>query len=321
MRAKRLFLGVMLVGIFLSAGLAWPQGEAPQNLHLEASADFDYNFNATQQPDNPQGARMVQKRGSVGYTQAGKISYNVNPAGPLDLEGKYEFFQNFFPRVRGVDTLMHTWSLSPAYSFGATKNMRVWLPCAFNYTDVQSDKYITAFTLAPNFFHRYSRALGWAAEMRLGRKYGWTPQTMPGLFNYSGRNIGYSLGGYYFFGDKGGYLQVRLSNDYVNTVGRNNDGASFNMLLSGMYPFTAKLSLSLYLSLGLLPYDHRYQDGTTTTYPTREDKTMVLGVIASYDIYRGLAASLHYYLTRQDSNIFLYDYTAHVLGGQVVYRY
>jgi hypothetical protein len=144
---------------------------------------------------------------------------------------------------------------------------------------------------------------------------------MPGLFNYSGRNIGYSLGGYYFFGDKGGYLQVRLSNDYVNTVGRNNDGASFNMLLSGMYPFTAKLSLSLYLSLGLLPYDHRYQDGTTTTYPTREDKTMVLGVIASYDIYRGLAASLHYYLTRQDSNIFLYDYTAHVLGGQVVYRY
>jgi len=321
MMTRRLLLAMMLLSALWPTGLSWPQDEAPKKFNLEVSTDFDYDANATQQPDNPAGAALVNKRGSAVYTQAAKLAYNVNPVGPLDLEGKYEFFQNFHPRVSTVDTLMHTWSLSPSYSFGAARNFRLWLPFSFNYTDVQSDKYLTAFALAPNFFHRYSQALGWGLEMWLGRKYGWTPQAMPGLFDYSGRNIGYSLGGYYFFGDKGGYLQARLSNDYVGAVGRNNDGSSFHLLLSGLYPFTPKFSLTLYLDLGLVPYDHRYQDGTLTAYPTREDKTMVFGAIASYEIYRGLAANLHYYMTRQDSNIFLYDYTTHILGGQVAYRY
>jgi len=163
--------------------------------------------------------------------------------------------------------------------------------------------------------------MGVAAEMRLVRKYGWLPQAMPQFFDYTSRNIGGSLGYYYFIGDKGGYLQARISYDYCGARGSNNDGSSYRLLLSGEYPFTPQFKVLLYLDMGLWPYEHRYFDGTATVYPKRDDQILTFGAIASYEIHKGWVGSKHFYLTRQGSNIALYNYITQIVGAQLAYRY
>jgi hypothetical protein len=57
------------------------------------------------------------------------------------------------------------------------------------------------------------------------------------------------------------------------------------------------------------------------TFPHRQDKNLLFGAAATYKIYKGLEASLHYYYTRHNSNIVTYDYTSHIVGGQLAYKY
>jgi hypothetical protein len=316
--------GVWLVAV-LGVFLAWiPVGkaaEAPQKLHLEVSGDIDYNTNATQQPGNGLLAYPVNGGGSLVLTNALKVQYNFNPTGPWDVETKYELFQNYYTRFSFVDTMMHTWTLNPSYSLGTYRNMKVWLPFAFNYTDVGSDKYYTSFALSPQFFHRVSQQMGYALEMRLLKRYGWIPQFNPGLFDYTSRNFGLSAGYYYFIGKKGGYLQARCSYDLSDARGRNNDYSGYRLTLSGEYPAGSRLNFILYLDLALRPYWHDFIGSVPPVSDARNDKVMILGVIMECKIYKGLVGSLHYYLNRQDSNVPLYDYTAHILGAQLAYKY
>lgn len=232
-------------------------------------------------------------------------------------------FQNFHDRenLSYIDTLTHTWTLSPTYSFGEYKNIKFWVPLAFNYTDVGSDKYTTAFTAYPNLFHRLSQAWGYSLEMRLARRYGWTPQLFAQFFDYTSRDIGGSLGLFYFFGDKGGYLQARLNYDHVSAQGSNNDASSYYFLASGEYPLTADLKFSLYLRLGMTPYEHLFFNGPVAVSPKRLDKTLLFGSTITYRIYKVFSANLHYYVRRQDSNIGIYDYVSHIIGVQLAYRY
>jgi hypothetical protein len=177
------------------------------------------------------------------------------------------------------------------------------------------------FSLTPNCFHRLSEAVGYSLEMRLIRNYGWSPQVFPQFYDDTSRAIGGSAGFFYFIGDKGGYLQLRLNYDYVGSRGSNNDTSSYSLTMTSEYPVTTKLKVYCYLTLGLLPYDHPYRDGTLIVFPKRQDKTLLFGSSVTYDIYKGLSANLHYYARRQDSNIALYDYVTHIIGVQLAYRY
>jgi len=323
---------LLMVGLLMGALLGRSAGAAEQKLRLEVYADFDYNTNATQQPGGAD-AQLVTGQGSPVLTQGLKAEYNFNPAGPFDVQLKYDLFNNFYTRIGFIDTLMHTWTLSPSYSFGASRNIKFWLPFSFNYTDVGSDKYFTSFVLRPNLFHRFSQHWGYSVELRLTRRYGWIPQFFPRLYDYTSRNTGASLGLYYFL-DNGGYLQARLSYEYVGAEGSNIDHSAFSLLVSGEYPITKKLNVLLYLDLALRPYDHVYREFPviifpniapfpfpTQNFPKREDKILTFGALVEYKIYKGFIGSVHYYVTRWDSNIPLYDFTSHIFGGQLAYRY
>jgi hypothetical protein len=322
--SRKWWAALLLVvwGPFLPA-LASGEEAAVQKFHLEVYADFDYDFNATQQPDSQPAKALVPRRGSMVFNQYLKGEYNINPEGRFDIQAKYELFQNFHNRefVGYLDTMTHNWTLRPSYNFLEYQNLVLWVPFAFNYTDVGSDKYTTTFSLTPNIFHRLSEAWGYSLEMRLIRNYGWVPQYFPQFYDYTARALGGSAGLYYFHGNTGGYLQLRLSYDYVGSRGSNNDASSYNLTMSGEYPVLPDLRIYCFLSLGLLPYDHPYYDGTFFPYPKRLDKTLLLGSTLTYDIYKGLYANLHYYLRRQDSNIGLYDYVTHIIGVQVGYHY
>jgi len=323
-RDFRVMLALVVLGLFLPAGASGEDAAAPiQKLHVEAHADFDYDFNATQQPDAKPAKLLVPRRGSMTFTQYAKGEYNFNPEGRFDVQAKYELFQNFHSRrlLAYIDTMTHTWTLRPSYSFLEGKNLVLWVPFSFNFTDVGSDKNTTAFSLTPNCFHRLSETLGYSVEMRLVRNYGWTPQVFPQFYDSTSRAIGSSAGFFYFIGDKGGYLQLRLNYDYVGARGSNNDTSSYNLTMSGEYPVTTKLKFYCYLTMGLLPYEHPYRDGTEFVFHKRHDKTLLVGSTVTYDIYKGLSANLHYNVRRQDSNIGIYDYVTHIIGVQLAYAY
>jgi hypothetical protein len=331
--------------LFLAAMLCFAnmvnaaESQEVKKLSLEVSSDFDFDSNATQQNNLPADVATTGKRSSIVYTQTLKAQYDLNPAGPFNLQAKYEYFQNFHTHAGFVDTMYHTWFLTPSYLLGVYRNIKVWLPCTFNYTDVGSNKYFTSFTVAPNLFHRFSKTMGYGVELRLGRRYGWLPQEFPQFYDYTSRGIGGSLG-YYYFLDNGGYLQVRFNYDYVGARGSNNSASRYGLTLSGEYPLTPKFNFLLFLDLALQNNDNVFQQGRTvifqnvppnvlvllpvppeSVFPKRTDKNMLLGVIATMKIYRGLEGNMHYYYTRHNSNIPFYDYTSHIVGAQLAYKY
>jgi hypothetical protein len=80
--------------------------------------------------------------------------------------------------------------------------------------------------------------------------------------------------------------------------------------------------VSTFLDLLLQPFDKEFYGGyPLQLYPKRRDKTLIMGVNATYQIYKGLEFNLHYYLIRDDSNNPIFDYIRHILGGQIGFRY
>ena len=47
----------------------------------------------------------------------------------------------------------------------------------------------------------------------------------------------------------------------------------------------------------------------------------MFGMQATYELFKGLEAGIHWYFIRDNSNINLYNYSRHIAGGQLAYRY
>jgi hypothetical protein len=300
---------------------AQPVQEA-KPIALEANALFDWDSNVTQQPNNSIARLQVPGRGDATFSQSASAEYTLFQNKPFTLPVKYSLFQNFHPRLSQNDTLMHTVSITPTYLRGSTQFS---LPAYYGYTDVQSDKYTTSYILTPTIFHRFSPEWGLEVGGNFIWQENWVLQTNQ-QYEGGGNNYGGKIGGYYFIGDKGGYLQARFSYDYFAAQGRNNRASIYHLLLAGFYPFTEKLSGQLFVDFNTSPYTFHYNDstyinGVLTPFPKRDDKGINLGLVGTYKIYKGFEAGLHYYFTALDSNISLYAYNKHVIGGTLTYRY
>ncbi len=144
------------------------------------------------------------------------------------------------------------------------------------------------------------------------------------------KNFGGSLGAYYFFKKQTGFLQMRLSYEHDNAAGNNWDASTYRMLLAALYPVTDKLKFNAFLDMYLQPYEHQFYNGETVgnifgapliDQPHRYDKVLIFGLQATYEIFKGLEFNVHYFVTRADSNVSLYDYSRHIVGCQLGYRY
>ncbi len=279
---------------------------------------FDYDSNVTLQPGDPVSAQLVSGAGDAVYTYNGYLEYNFfNPAGRFGLLGQYALYQNFHPRLTKYDMLSHTVGLTPTYSFSRG---RLWLPFSYAFVDVENDKYYTAFTFTPIYLHLLTPKLGLEVGTRFARKYYWFPVGIP-QDSRSAKNLGGSLGLYYFLKNMEGYLQARFSYEHDFTTGANWASSSYRLFLMALYPVTARLKVSTFLDLILQPYDHPFLSGNLVYLDKREDKMMIFGVNVAYAFYKGLEFNVHYYFVRDDSNIALYDYRRHIVGCQLGYRY
>jgi Tfp pilus assembly protein PilF len=286
--------------------------------YFNVYAGVDYDSNVTLQPGGAAAAQLISGKGDAAYSYGGYLEYNPFPEGPYGLIGSYAFFQNFHPRISTFDQVTHTVGLTPTYQF---QNGRLWLPFTYNYTDVQSDKYYTAFVLSPTYLYLLNPKVGLELGGRLAREYYWTPISFP-QDDRSGRNLGGSLGAYYFLENQPGFLQARFSYVHDFTGGTNWDNTTYRLYLSALYPVTPRLKLNPFVDMVLQPYNFRFFDVTADTYTSkRYDRILTCGLIATYAIYKGLEANLHYYFTRDASNRGLYDYRRHIVGFQLGYRY
>ena len=287
-------------------------------LRFNVSVGVDYDSNVTLQPGDPAAAKLVSGAGDVVYTQTANLEFNPFPLDPFGLLFQYSYYQNFHPRISTYDMLSHVWGLCPNYSF---QNSRVWLPFSFNYTDVQSDKYYTAFLLTPTYLHMVSARVGVEVGARFARKYYWTPVFLP-EDDRSAHNYGSSLGIYYFIKNQEGFFQARFSYEHDGTAGSNWDSSSYRLLLAALYPVNKWLKLNAFVDLVLQPYEHRWFNGDPlATFPKREDRILLTGLQATSEIYKGLEFNVHYFFVRDDCNVALYDYKRHIVGCQLGFRY
>jgi tetratricopeptide (TPR) repeat protein len=279
---------------------------------------FDYDSNVTLQPGDVGAAQQVSGKGDVVFSQSGYLEYTPLTHGPYSLRTSYAFYQNFHPRISNFDLLSHTVAVTPVYNY---QSGRVWVPFFFNYTDVESDKYYTAFDLNPAWLHLASPKVGVEIGGRLARKYYWFPLGIQ-EDDRSGRAFGGSLGLYYFLKNQQGYIQARFAYERDNTSGKNWDNSNYRFLLAALYPLTNRLKVNTFVEYLIAPYSHRFFDGNPQDVnPKRFDNIFIFGALATYTIYKGLDFNVHYFLVKANSNINLYDYDRHIVGCQIGYNY
>jgi tetratricopeptide (TPR) repeat protein len=306
-------------------GLLEKRLEEVRPFHIGVSTAFDFDSNVTLQPGSASAASQVSGGGDIVYTQTAVAEYNFLAEKPISVLTQYAYFQNFHPRITSYDMLSHYWAVIPTYNFKAG---RFWLPLSFNYADVQSDKYYTGYLVNPTLLYMLNPSVGLEFGARFNRKYYWTPVFLQ-QDDRSAKNFGGSVGAYYFFKKQTGFLQLRLSYEHDNAGGSNWDTPTYRMLLGVLYPIN-KFKINAFLDMYLQPYEHQFYNGETVgnilgaplvDQPYRYDKVLIFGLQVSYEIYKGLEFNVHYFVTRDDSNVSLYDYSRHIVGCQLGYRY
>ena len=279
---------------------------------------WDYDSNVTLQPGDPAAAQQVSGKGDAVYTHTGVVEYTLGAGRPWSLLTQYAFYQNFHLRLTKFDTAGHTAGLSPIYTW---EKGRLYLPCNFNYTDVENDKYYTAFYFTPTYLHMLTPKVGLEIGGRAARQYYWFPVSLP-QDDRSGRVLGSSLGLYYFFKNQEGYLLARGSYEHNYASGDNWSNNSYRLFTAALYPVTSRLKASLFMDFMLQPYVNNFIGSPQfLSGSPRNDTILILGAQATYSIYKGLEANIHYYFVRDSSNVALYDYDRHIIGGQLGYRY
>ncbi len=294
--------------------------------HITVSSGFDYDSNVTLAPGGGATVATVSGKASAVFSQTALLEYTVLPAGPFSVLTQYSYFQNFHPAVQGYDIMSHFMGITPTYSF---KSGRLWLPINYTYMDLQSDKYYTGVNVTPTYLHLVTQRLGLEVGAKYNRQYYWTPVFLS-QDNRTGNAWGGNVGLYYFFKKQTGYVQARLGYLHNNTTGNNWDSSSYNLLLSLLWPITEKLKYNVFLDLTQQPFDNTFYNGATVgnvfgaplvPQPKRQDQILMFGMQATYELVRGLEAGVHWYFIRDNSNISLYNYSRHIAGGQLAYRY
>jgi Tfp pilus assembly protein PilF len=294
--------------------------------HITVSSGFDYDSNVTLAPGAGAEVAKVSGQASAVFYQNALMEYTVLPAGPFSVLTQYNYFQNFHPAVKGYDIMSHFMGLTPTYAF---KSGRFWLPMSFTFMDLQSDKYYTGFLVTPTYLHMATDHLGLEVGAKFNRQYYWSPVFYP-QDDRSGKMWGGNVGAYYFFKKQKGFVQARFGYWYNNTTGNNWDSSSFNLLLAALWPITDKLKYNIFLDLTHQPFDNTFYNGETVgnvagapllSQPKRRDQILMFGMQASYELVKGLEAGVHWYFIRDNSNITLYNYSRHIAGGQIAYRY
>ncbi|MCL4503333.1 MAG: hypothetical protein M1438_16015 [Deltaproteobacteria bacterium] len=91
-------------------------------------------------------------------------------------------------------------------------------------------------------------------------------------------------------------------------------------MLAALYPVTEKLKVNAFVDLNLQPFEHQFFNGVGFENK-RFDKTIITGLQITYNIWKGLDFNVHYFYSRDDSNTSFYNYSRHIFGAQVAYRY
>ena len=297
-------------------GLLEKRLEETRPFHLGISTGFDFDSNVTLQPGSPGSAAQVSGGGDVVFTQTALAEYNFFADKPFNVMAQYAYYQNFHPRITSYDLLSHYWSLIPTYNF---QSGRFWLPMSYNYSDVQSNKYYTGYLLTPTLLYLLNQNWGLEVGGRLNRKYYWTPISFA-QDDRSAKNLGSSLGAYYFFKKQKGFVQLRFSYEHDFAAGTNWTCSYYRVLLAALYPATDKLKFNAFVDVLSQPFDNPFFNGSNFLH-RRYDAVLVFGLQATYEIYKGLEFNVHYFMTRDDSNVALYDYSRHIVGCQLGYRY
>jgi len=307
-------------------GILTQRTEELRPFRITVATGFDFDSNVTVSPSGGAEVTGVSGKASAVFSQTALLEYTVNPTGPFSLLTQYSYYQNFHPAVTGYDQMNHFVGLTPTYAF---KNGRFWLPVSYTYMDLQSDKYYTGYLVTPTYLHQINEKIGLEVGAKYNSQQFWTPLYLS-QDNRTGNLWGGNVGMYYFFKKQKGFVQARLGYWNNNTQGSNWDSNSYNLLLSLLWPISDKLKYNIFLDLTQQPFTHTWYNGATVDniqgnplvpQPKRRDQILMFGMQATYELFKGLEAGIHWYFLRDNSNIDLYNYSRHITGGQLAYRY
>jgi tetratricopeptide (TPR) repeat protein len=307
-------------------GLLEKRLEELRPFHLGATVGVDYDSNVTLQTGGASAAATSAGQGSLTYTQTATAEYNFFAGQPINVLTQYAYYQNFHMRIPSFDLLSHYVAVIPTNNF---KSGRVRFTLIYKYADVGSDKYYTGYLMTPTLLYLVTPTVGLEVGARFNRQVYWTPVFLS-QDERTGNVFGNSLGLYYFFKNQKGFLQARVSYEHDNTQGSNWDNSTYRLLVAALYPVTDRLKINAFVDMYLQPYDNVFFNGETVDnvagapllpQPKRYDQVIIPGLQITYEMLKGLEFNVHYFFTRDASNVRLYSYSRHIVGCQLGYRY
>jgi hypothetical protein len=96
------------------------------------------------------------------------------------------------------------------------------------------------------------------------------------------------------------------------TLQGSRDSNNYNLLLSLLWPISDKLKYNMFLDLTQQPFKNTFYNGAVVgniqgnpliPQPKRRDQILMFGVQATYELFKGMEAGIHWYFIRDNSNI------------------
>jgi hypothetical protein len=315
-------IGGILAG--MPAG-AVDQGKLPVTFDASTGFAFDSNANLS---STKRSVNRYQEDGTVGmYKQQANVGYNLSLTKELGTLFQYSYYQEFHFRLSSVDVLSHNFTLTPTWNIRGNSGQIVSL-FNFNYMDVGSSKYKTAYTVNPTYFQMLTKKLMVEIGWRFERSYYTAPVTIP-QDNRTAHTYGANFGLYYFINDaRSALFSLRAVPSWNVASGSNFNGASYSYIAGTQFPIIKDLLFQANFTFTHAPYYNTWVNASVPTgqqylyhYPKRQDYLLEGAIYATYQFYKGFYGQLQFLATRSASNIDFYNYDRFFLGGMVGYRY
>ncbi|MBI5875876.1 MAG: SH3 domain-containing protein [Deltaproteobacteria bacterium] len=272
--------------------------EKPWKLTL--GAGWQYDDNVILKPSDQTVANGISGEKDTAYVALLRAEYAAELSGPLAVKAQYSAYYKDYQTLDAYDVMSHTVAVAPGY---ALRESMINMLLSYNYTWVDSDKYLNTETVSPG----YSLMIGKNQMGQIGLRWQTKDFLKPPLAadeNRDSQDLAASLGWFYFYAGNNEFMNINYEINKEDTKGINWKYLGNKLNLNLSIPLKDKLKFNGSAEI----YQQQFEHVNTNFLKKRRDRTYTGSALIAYEFYENAEIQFQYTYIRGDSNIAIYDY-------------
>ncbi|GAB4484515.1 MAG: hypothetical protein OHK006_08950 [Thermodesulfovibrionales bacterium] len=288
---------------------------AAKPFSMSVGARYEFDSNVISKPSDPEVSRyFIDRQRDQREVVTLQAAYNLAKEGsPFSLKTQYNFYLSNHHHIQSQNAQNHTLSLTPSY---ATRRGVFSLLTSYSFQMLDEKKDIAILTVNPI----YLLPLTTTHMLQFTAKYVNYDYLQPVFFDAEDRDadeFGGGLGYIFFFKENKGFVNAKYEYNEQDTDGRDWDFRGHKAFATALYPFTPKLSATMYAEY----YQQDYKNKNVFFLKNRRDKIYTGSAAVTYEAIKNLTFIAQYTYSRFDSNIAFYDYDREIISLGLEWRY